>query len=431
MNDILLCVGAAGIFFGAIALRGIFGYLKNKKIAIEDIKFDWKKFLSGSIKPVLLTLAIGGLAALITAFLGLVGASGVEVQGLDQISVQNLLIGLFIADIGAIGYAISEALMAFGLSEKQIAQIREVAKNGDTGVKIDVDSEGNIVASAETITTKSDKEQLDEDGVDIDHGEEVEDDGKGSGNTYPEPYRSRAKDSCTDPSTCYNRECVSYCAWKICEAMGAWPKRTGNMNAKEWIYRLPSWGFKRVSAPKDGGLYIGVLTSGKYGHVVWFEGGNTISEYNYGSTGNYGVRNINLSQYIWFEIKAPSNPASTPSGKKSNEEIANEVIRGDWGNGQDRINRLTAAGYDYNAIQAIVNQKLAGNTPVPSGNSPRIGDRVITTSQTDQNGTYLNLRIINDGNSIWTENNGRGMAVLRTANGTVRCAVSPSSLRKA
>ena len=49
--------------------------------------------------------------------------------------------------------------------------------------------------------------------------------------------------------------------------------------------------------------------------------------------------------------------SSTPN-KKSNETIANEVIRGDWGNGQDRKNRLIAAGYDYSAIQAIVNQKL-------------------------------------------------------------------------
>lgn len=51
--------------------------------------------------------------------------------------------------------------------------------------------------------------------------------------------------------------------------------------------------------------------------------------------------------------------SSSNSNKKSNETIANEVIRGDWGNGQDRKNRLQAAGYDYNAIQAIVNRKLS------------------------------------------------------------------------
>lgn len=48
----------------------------------------------------------------------------------------------------------------------------------------------------------------------------------------------------------------------------------------------------------------------------------------------------------------------TSSSKKSNETIANEVIAGKWGNGADRKNRLTAAGYDYNAVQKIVNQKL-------------------------------------------------------------------------
>lgn len=45
--------------------------------------------------------------------------------------------------------------------------------------------------------------------------------------------------------------------------------------------------------------------------------------------------------------------------KKSNEEIANEVINGAWGNGEDRKKRLTAAGYNYTVVQAIVNKKMA------------------------------------------------------------------------
>lgn len=46
------------------------------------------------------------------------------------------------------------------------------------------------------------------------------------------------------------------------------------------------------------------------------------------------------------------------SGGKSIDQLAREVIRGDWGNGSDRRNRLTAAGYDYDAVQARVNQML-------------------------------------------------------------------------
>ncbi len=44
--------------------------------------------------------------------------------------------------------------------------------------------------------------------------------------------------------------------------------------------------------------------------------------------------------------------------KKSNEEVAKEVLQGLWGNGDDRKNALTAAGYDPTVIQSIVNQLL-------------------------------------------------------------------------
>ena len=50
---------------------------------------------------------------------------------------------------------------------------------------------------------------------------------------------------------------------------------------------------------------------------------------------------------------------TSSSNKKSNEEIATEVIQGKWGNGTDRKNKLTNAGYDYNTIQKLVNQKLS------------------------------------------------------------------------
>ena len=448
MNEILMCVAASGIFFGAMTLRGIFGYLKNKKISLDDVKFSWKKFFSGSIKPVLLTLSIGLLAALILAFLALVDSSGIEVQGLEQISVHNLLLGLFIADIGAIGYALKEGLIAFGLSEKQIFQIRETALNGETGISIGIDSEVNIIASPETVTPKTDKELLEDDGVDVDHGEELiveEEPGKGAAwnNTYPEPYRSRPKDSLVDPSTCYSRECVSYCAWKICEVTGSWPKRTGDMNAKEWVYRLPSWGYKKVSAPQNGGYYVGVLTSGKYGHVVWFEGGNTISEYNYNSAGNYGVRNINLSQYQWFQIKAAPSPAPTPT--PSNFKVGDNVTLINW---VDYYGNKLIKTRDYytiseisgnravlksgNVVYAAVNtsnlRKYSGSSK-PS-NSPKIGDRVLTSATKDRSGVKLNLNIINDGQSVWNSTDGKGYAILVKGK-TIRCAVPASSLRKA
>ena len=56
-----------------------------------------------------------------------------------------------------------------------------------------------------------------------------------------------------------------------------------------------------------------------------------------------------------------------PAPSKSVEELAKEVIRGDWGNGQERIDRLTAAGYNAAEIQNEVNKILGvGQKPISS-----------------------------------------------------------------
>ncbi len=51
-------------------------------------------------------------------------------------------------------------------------------------------------------------------------------------------------------------------------------------------------------------------------------------------------------------------PADAPGTKKSVDAIAREVIRGDWGNGDERKQKLAAAGYDYSAVQKKVNELL-------------------------------------------------------------------------
>ena len=59
-----------------------------------------------------------------------------------------------------------------------------------------------------------------------------------------------------------------------------------------------------------------------------------------------------------FKISVKETIKSAAITKKSNEEIAKEVIAGKWGNGAERKNRLIAAGYEYNAVQGIVNKLL-------------------------------------------------------------------------
>lgn len=69
-----------------------------------------------------------------------------------------------------------------------------------------------------------------------------------------------------------------------------------------------------------------------------------------GRYGNGDVRRAVLGDR-YDEVMAAVN-----SGGKTVDRLAHEVIRGEWGNNPGRRQRLEAAGYDYDAVQARVNQ---------------------------------------------------------------------------
>ena len=69
----------------------------------------------------------------------------------------------------------------------------------------------------------------------------------------------------------------------------------------------------------------------------------------------------------------PATPASvTPA--KTVDELAQEVLDGKWGNGTDRKERLTAAGYDYSAVQAKVNALVIKQESTPVYYTVKSGD---------------------------------------------------------
>ena len=71
-----------------------------------------------------------------------------------------------------------------------------------------------------------------------------------------------------------------------------------------------------------------------------------------------------LDDYGWDYfldlVKGYMKPKATK--KKSIDEIAKEVLNGKWGNGENRKKKLKAAGYDYNKVQAKVNELVTKNT---------------------------------------------------------------------
>ena len=82
-----------------------------------------------------------------------------------------------------------------------------------------------------------------------------------------------------------------------------------------------------------------------------------------------------LTKVIYEEPTKPTEPT------KSIEELANEVIAGKWGNGQERKDKLTQAGYDYDAVQSKVNEILNASKPEPKPVEEefKVGDKVYVT----------------------------------------------------
>ena len=69
---------------------------------------------------------------------------------------------------------------------------------------------------------------------------------------------------------------------------------------------------------------------------------------------NCEVKSIKLDPKLLAKVikQIPKN------NKKPVNKIANEVIRGNWGNGNERKRRLEAAGYHYQEVQNEVNRRL-------------------------------------------------------------------------
>lgn len=98
-----------------------------------------------------------------------------------------------------------------------------------------------------------------------------------------------------------------------------------------------------------------------------------------GAWGNGDDRKARLAAagYSYDEVQAEvnrqlgggSSSAPAPAGP-SVADIAAQVIAGAWGNNPDRQNRLQAAGFDYGAVQAEVNRQLGiGGASAPARKS--------------------------------------------------------------
>lgn len=202
-------------------------------------------------------------------------------------------------------------------------------------------------------------------------------------------YSTCIQGSPTDSQCNVLSNCVGYACGRFNEIIGAMKYPSLNCNAENFIERAKNtYGLEISSVPTLGGIMVwqkGTLSGNDgAGHVAVVEkiiDSNAIytSESGYGGSAfwNSTRRNTNgrwgLGSAYTFRgcIVNPAigkvvAPTPTPSAKKSVDEVAKEVIRGEWGNGDERYNRLTNAGYNYNEVQAKVNELLNSNKPTPA-----------------------------------------------------------------
>ncbi|MBR2709140.1 hypothetical protein IKE98_02325 [Candidatus Saccharibacteria bacterium] len=105
--------------------------------------------------------------------------------------------------------------------------------------------------------------------------------------TYPKPYclqgfanwpekgDKKNYNLISDQSLCVIKYPTSYCAWKIFEETGTWPRKTSSerLDAKRWVQFLQEAGYSKVvDHPSEGHRYVGVNPDiGEWGLVVWLE----------------------------------------------------------------------------------------------------------------------------------------------------------------
>lgn len=126
------------------------------------------------------------------------------------------------------------------------------------------------------------------------------------GDTYPTPWCNSGQDSMIDYWGMYNRECVSYTAWKVYESGRHMPYWGGIGNANQWDDNARNAGIPVDGNPRAGD--VAIKNSQPYGHAMYVESVNAngtinISQYNADLAGHFSrVYNMSPSGLVFVHF---------------------------------------------------------------------------------------------------------------------------------
>jgi hypothetical protein len=140
--------------------------------------------------------------------------------------------------------------------------------------------------------------------------------------------------------------------------------------------------YGHVAIAKRSGNWVQVWSS-PYRHKAFFD----YFEGELNATIDNISRIYGVSYAGWTETMNTTRVVEwvNPPQLKPNEEIAAEVWQNKWGNGQDRINRLTSAGYDWKAVQALIDKGVGKPVEQPKVEEVKPVEKPVEQPKTEDN----------------------------------------------
>lgn len=125
------------------------------------------------------------------------------------------------------------------------------------------------------------------------------------GGGYPARWCEVAQDSVLDSWGMYNRECVSYTAFRVAASGRHMPYWGGYGNANQWDDNARSEGIPVDGNPRAGD--VAISNSGTYGHAMYVESVNgdgsiNISQYNAALNGRYSTNTISVGSLVFIHF---------------------------------------------------------------------------------------------------------------------------------
>lgn len=142
------------------------------------------------------------------------------------------------------------------------------------------------------------------------------------------------------------------------DGLGHLPGTSGNSSYGNCVKIDHGNGYCTLYAHMKKGLLVKNGQTVKTGQKIGYMGnsGNTNGAHLHFEVWKDGIR-INPTEYLNKDLPINATDTNVVTDKTV-DELAQEVIAGKWGNGADRKNRLTNAGYNYSEVQRRVNEIL-------------------------------------------------------------------------